>query len=81
MPKKTRSRTNAHGLTSDEVLRALRGEYPKAVKIARRGSTVCLWRRPLSGEEASLNSGCVIEELGEFDSFRYTSDGRLTTRP
>lgn len=75
-----RNRTNEHGLTSDTIFNALREQHPKAHRIARRGQRVCLWRKPARGEEPGINSEYIIEDLGGFDDFRLTRDGRLTTR-
>ena len=80
--RKTRRRTNIHGLTSDLILETLRNEHPKAIEVRRLGDEFRVLREPRAGELKLLKSNQrgIWEAVGEFDRFRLTANGTLTTR-
>lgn len=78
--RKTRRRTNIHGLTSDFILETLRNEHPKAIEVRRHGDTFRVLRKATKGESVKSNQRGIWETVGEFDQFRLTANGTLTTR-
>lgn len=79
--RKTRRRTNIHGLTSDLILETLRNEHPKAIEVRRLGDVFRVLRKATEEEYLKSNQRGVWEEVGEFNAFRLTANGTLTTRP
>lgn len=82
--RKTRRRTNIHGLTSDLILETLRNENPKAIEVRRHGDVFrVLWgvsKRVAAKRGMKSNQRGIWQAVGEFDQFRLTADGRLTLR-
>lgn len=82
--RKTRRRTNIHGLTSDFILETLRNEHPKAIEVRRHGDTFrVLWgvsERLAAKRGMKSNQRGIWQAVGEFDQFRLTANGTLTLR-
>lgn len=80
MARKTRRRTNQHGLTSDAILEHLRGEY-RGFTAKRRGETFYVLRKATKDDPPlRINQVGIWEPVGDFDAFRLTAKGTITSR-
>jgi hypothetical protein len=82
MARKTRRRTNQHGLTSDAILEHLRHEAYPGYTAKRRGETFYILRKATKDDPPlRINQAGIWQAVGEFDQYRRTAKGTITSRP